>query len=119
MQRMRTFASTRRWLIWLALWAVVCTQWLALAHGVIHASGTADVAKASSANVLKPVLGHDEGSAVCKLFDQLAHGTPPVEAVSLAMSAGVDALAADHDDGSLRRSVSQPYLARAPPFLIA
>ncbi|HET9643491.1 MAG TPA: hypothetical protein VFP68_09080 [Burkholderiaceae bacterium] len=119
MQRMRTLSSTRRWLIWLALWAAVGTQWLALAHGVIHAGGTVAGMQVPSANALNPVLGHDEGSPLCKLFDQLAHGVPPVDVASLAVSPWLDALPADPDHTAVARSVSRSYLARAPPFLIA
>ncbi|MEW6706150.1 MAG: hypothetical protein AB1430_15000 [Pseudomonadota bacterium] len=112
----------QRWLIGLALSALLAAQWLALAHGVVHrgAGGMrSDAVQAAglAQDLLKVVAGHDEKSPACQLFDQLAQTSAPgTSAPELAPAPASKARA-----GAVQPLVPAGprglYQARAPPVL--
>jgi hypothetical protein len=104
-----------RWLAGLAVLALVGTQWLGLAHSVLHAphGGASWVAQSAAAD---SGFGHDKGSPLCQLFDAAAQAdgiAPSVAALPVAAAADLPPAAAP--------CVGQPqgapalYSARAPP----
>jgi len=60
----------RRHLAGVALWAMLAVQAIGLVHGIVHPN--AQLARSSVASASVPGDLHDEGSAQCRLFDQLA-----------------------------------------------
>jgi hypothetical protein len=123
MHRLPSSSPTRRWLIGLALSALLATQWLAAVHGIGHLrlrapAGAARVPAATLVQgVLKFATGHDEDSPFCQWIDQLAHAAPMVSAAA-ALAAPVPV----HDvalprDAAVPASCAATYRARAPPFL--
>lgn len=68
--------------------ALLCMQTVALLHGVWHAPHAAAVLASASgaAEAGEAWLGHTQGSAVCRLIDQLAHADAPApEAVQITL----------------------------------
>ncbi len=124
MHRLPASSPTRRWLIGLALSALLATQWLAAVHGIGHlrlrapANATQLPAGATLAQgVLQFVTGHDEDSPFCQWIDQLAHAAPMVSvAAALAGPAPVHDVALPPAAAVLASSAAT-YRARAPPFL--
>jgi hypothetical protein len=103
---------------------LLAAQWLALVHGIGHrglGSQDRDGLQAPVATLaqglLKAVTGHDEKSAACQLFDQLAQSSPLAAAPALpAVEPMPDALPAA---SASPRPAAPPrhYRARAPPVL--
>jgi hypothetical protein len=111
----------RRWL-GLALLALLASQWLALAHGVVHAHGAslrmaAEAVQGGDAPSTLPLFAaDDEGSALCHLLQSLAHAAPLVAALPvLAAAEAVGAPPQVHDDRWLAPA-NAPYAARGPPL---
>jgi hypothetical protein len=123
MQRLHSSTPTRRWLIGLALSALLATQWLAVLHGLGHLRlrGPAEAqrlpAAALAQGVLKFATGHDEGSPVCQWLDQLANGTPLAFQPATLAEAAPDQAWASPPLAASPAAAAAPYSARAPPFL--
>ena len=133
--------STQRWLLALALAALLGAQGLAWVHAVLHpGAGTVHTHAVSAvdtptADVLKPhdgqahghvhaaswvqglVAGHDDGSSLCQWFDALCVAGAPGDAPALLL----------HDRPDMAQALGRPTLlgsswawqrppARAPPF---
>jgi hypothetical protein len=117
----RIHASTRRWLVGLALSALMAAHWLALVHntighGIAHGADAAAVAAPEAGESLRGLAAaHDDGSVFCQLFDQCLQAShvastsmapadaPPDRFVRVARLAV--------PPGALRTG----YRARAPP----
>lgn len=103
--------SIASWQAWLLAALLLAAQAAGLAHRVAHGSGGVAHAaqKAFSAS-------HDEGSAECRLIDQLTHadalcgGDAPAATVLAASAADPSRPAARLSEGA-----PAAYLARAPP----
>jgi hypothetical protein len=94
--------------------ALVGTQWLGLAHSVLHAPHGASWATQSAA--ADSGFGHDKGSPLCQLFDAVAHAdgiAPSVAALPAAAAADLPP-AAELCDGRPQAAPAL-YSARAPP----
>ena len=112
----------RRWLLSLAMLAFVGTQWLGLAHGVLHgtsgapASALEATTSEGSSWLADLGFGHDKGSPLCQLFDLAASvdgvlGTTPALLLADAQFLHPEGiLPAGHDE-----IASALYSARAPP----
>jgi hypothetical protein len=117
MQRRHPHPSPwRRWLIGLAVLAFVGTQWLGLAHGVLHGTNASSEGAAHAGGLFAAGFGHDKGSPLCQLFDLAAHAdaiasVPP--ALPLPPAQALPALAL-LDEGHAPAAAA-PYSARAPP----
>lgn len=116
----------RRALLYLLLpLALLAAQTLGLWHGVVHphaASGALRAAIASAqaghgpAHQAGASLGHhDDGSALCRLVDHLAHADALLAAPAVVLPAVVHALATTPVLRGLAASTSSPYEARGPP----
>lgn len=128
----RRLSISRRWLVSLALAALLATQWLALLHtasghgfahgGAVAAAELPAAAPADSADTDHAPLGlewaHDDGSAFCKLLDHC------VLAKHVACAAPAPAVAQPDRLVCAARPVAAPgaaparYLARAPPLRV-
>jgi len=122
MHRVTRPSPWRRWLLSLAVLAFVGTQWLGLAHGVLHGTSGAPVAALDATTseaggwLAELGFGHDKGSPLCQLFDLAASadgvlGTTPALLLADAqflLPEGV--LPTGHDE-----TASALYSARAPP----
>ncbi len=120
-----TQAPWQRWLVGLALSALLAAQALALLHGIVHHGGGLPQGAAQAGppqtalvgGLLQAVGSHDDQSVVCQLFDQLAQASPLGWAGPVLPSvapAQADAAAAQ----PLLPAADAPlYLARAPPVL--
>ena len=126
MRRVRPSSTWPRWLIGLALSALVATQWLALVHGIGHGMGRpagprATLASADAAGtgrvLLKLITGHDEGSAFCQLLDQLSHAGPLAQVPPAPAALPPSAAEFAAPVLPALRSPELAYRARAPPFL--
>jgi len=120
-----TQAAWQRWLVGLALSALLAAQALALVHGIVHrgggvSQGAAQAGQPQSAlldGLLQAVGDHDDRSVVCQLFDQLAQASPlgwagPVLPAVAPAQADAAAL-----QPQLPAADAPLYLARAPPVL--
>src|SRR5688572_15680502 len=85
-------ARQRRSLI-VVLACVLLSQWLALAHSIVHAPGSADAAIHASIAAQDESIGHalhdlvashDAGNDACRLLDSLAHDLAPTAQPALA-----------------------------------
>jgi hypothetical protein len=63
----------RRWLIGLALCALVLAQALGLVHSVRHGGALGGAAVLSASDDGTPSFGHEGGGTECRLYDQFAH----------------------------------------------
>jgi hypothetical protein len=105
-----------RWLAGLAVLALVGTQWLGLAHAVLHAPHGGALQLAASQAAHDPAFGHEKGSPLCQLFDLAAQadGVAPSVAV-LPLSAPANLPPADAPRQGCAQAATALYLARAPP----
>jgi hypothetical protein len=110
----------------IALSFVLLSQWLALVHAVVHPLGTAkaglqqrvDVSVTSIAHKVRELAsGHESGSSICQLLDQLCQPAPGIDVPALAVPQAVEQQVAalpplreEHPPWGL-------YRARAPPVL--
>ncbi len=99
------------WQAWLLAVLLLAAQGAGLAHRVAHGLAVSEHAAQQDFHA-----GHDEGSAECRLVDQLTHAdalcagepaTPPAFAAAVAMPVRLA--------GRLAEGASAAYLARAPP----
>lgn len=112
---MNPVAQARRWmrplhaLLLAAL--LLAAQGVGLAHHVAHGQGGPATAHAT------PWLdGHDDGSAGCRLIDQLGHADLAFGALAAPLQATVStAPPARCSHSAQPLSPARPYQARAPP----
>lgn len=97
--------------------ALLAAQWLGLAHTVLHQhpAAHAESAHAPVHGLGALFAGHDDGSADCRLYDQLAHADPLPPALPAldTLPPAPPRLAA----GSTHDAAAEPapYAARGPP----
>lgn len=119
-------ALRSRFLTWLLLAALAGSQWLGLAHGVIHAPGLAGAPEGIHAPAAQgaPVhgwlndlfAGHHRAND-CRLYDQLTgNGPPPLAQIDLP-PAGEPAVPPRWVQRAWLAVVSPLFEARAPPAL--
>lgn len=105
---------------------VLLSQWLALAHSLVHAPGLAwdenheaVVAPGESvADLLHElVAGHDGGTDVCRLLDSHAHDMVPVAHPTGALLHVHPEAALAPTQRDVVRVAWRRYLSRAPPVL--
>ena len=113
-----SFQSLRRhqqpWALVLLLAVLLFTGW-GQVHRVLHSG--APVAVATEAGKHMPGLADEDGSGLCKLLDQLAHGAGPV-LTGLALAQGMPT-AAPVGMPEVRRftGTAHGFEARGPPRL--
>lgn len=107
--------------------ALLSTQWLALLHDLGHGNGRGratpgpvSVAVASpSSDVLRAVVqaasDHIEGTALCRLFQQLAQPAPPPVVVVQALERESFPEPSLASPRGLSAPLVDAYRARAPP----
>lgn len=105
--------------------ALLAAQTLGLWHGVVHphaAGGALEAAVASAQAADGQVthagasLGqHDDGSALCRLVDHLAHADMLVAAPVVALPAAVHGAATAPTPQGVAAATCSPYEARGPP----
>ena len=113
-----SFQSLRRhqqpWALALVLAMLLFTGW-GQVHRVLHSG--AQVAVATEAGKHVPGLVDEDGSGLCKLLDQLAHGAGPV-LTGLALAKGVLAPAPVGTPEARRfTGTAHGFEARGPPRL--
>ena len=104
-----------RWLAGLAVLALVGSQWLGLAHSVLHAphAGASWTTQSAAAD---GAFGHDKGSPLCQLFDAVAHADGMAPSVAaLPAGAAVDLPPAAAPCAGQPQAAPALYSARAPP----
>lgn len=112
----RRFALTR-WQAWLLAALLLAAQAAGLAHRISH-GGHAGAARLAALQAAGPegAASHDEGSAQCRLVDQLTHadalcgGELTAAPARVAQGAGPARI-----EGRLAEGAPAAYLARAPP----
>jgi hypothetical protein len=105
-----------RWLSGLAVLALVGTQWLGLAHSVLHAPHGGFAPWLAQSVAADKVFGHDKGSPLCQLFDAVAQAdgvAPSVAALPPAAAAELPPVAAPC--AGQPQTAPALYSARAPP----
>ena len=115
MNRLSSPRHRQSWALTLALAVLLFTAW-GQVHHVLH-MGTVAVAAVDAGKTTAPGLADEEGSGVCKLLDQLAHGAGPV----LTLPAVVQGLPMQASSGLpvVCPSGARPlgFEARGPPRL--
>jgi hypothetical protein len=119
----RTHASTRRWLIGLALSALMAAHWLALVHNAIG-HGMPRVADAAVVALPAPEAGeslrslaaaHDDGSVFCQLLDQCLQASHVASTATAPADAPPDRFVRAARVATVPGAPRTGYLARAPP----
>lgn len=115
---MRPFTCTARFTrltIALVVMAMLCAQWVGLAHSIAH-GGLQQASPYFSAHVTTPETGGKYATHSCVLFDAAAIGaaldTPPV---SLALLPGLPVLALWLAFASWNAPFLRHFSSRAPP----
>lgn len=110
----------------LAVLALLLAQAIGLAHGIAHPgvrnnSGTAVAAALGGAtNVFSPAHGsHDDGSAQCRLLDQLSHADLLTPAVPPAVAAPPDRPFALMPCAPAQERIAPAARSRGPPSFLA
>jgi hypothetical protein len=119
----RTTATTRRWLIGLALSALMAAQWLALLHSALghgmaraaDAAAVARVAPDADESLRGLAAAHDDGSVVCQLLDQCLQASHAASAPIAPADAVPDRFVPAAHVAALPGAPRTGYLARAPP----
>jgi hypothetical protein len=116
----------RRGLVAFVATLLLLSQWLAVAHSVVHLPGQGPAvvhgrSEASASPLARAlyelVTQHDNGSGTCQLLDQLCHGAPDAPAVALPSVLPADAGVAAPVTSARASARWSEYLARAPPAL--
>jgi hypothetical protein len=114
------------WLLAFALSFVLLSQWLALVHAVVHPLGAAKAGVQEHVNAPAPsiahkvrelVSGHESGSNVCQLLNQLCQPTPSIDVPAAALPQAVEQQVAAVPLLREERPQWGLYRARAPPVL--
>ena len=105
--------------------ALLAAQTLGLWHGVVHphaaggalqaAVAHAQAAHGQPAHAGASLAQHDDGSALCRLVDHLAHADMLVAAPLGVLPAAVHGLATAPTPPGVAASTCTPYEARGPP----
>jgi hypothetical protein len=119
----RTIASTRRWLIGLALSALMAAQWMALLHSALghgmtrgpDAAAAARAAPDTAESLRSLAAAHDDGSVFCQLLDQCLQAGHVASLPIAPADARPDRLAPFARVAALPGAPRTGYLARAPP----
>lgn len=103
-------------------WVLLLGQTLGLAHGVAHSTVPVPVAQAHDDDHPEHrdlFAGHEQGSDVCELLDQIGHA----DALPLATSVSAQPAPSRPVNAAPTRGVTlrwaAAYNARAPPFILA
>ncbi|MCD0418877.1 hypothetical protein LOC51_16835 [Rubrivivax sp. JA1024] len=126
--------ASRLGLTFAVVFALLAAQWLGLAHTVLHGTAPAPSAVQASGHPPSPhpahdaapahehrhglaalFAGHDDGSADCRLYDQLAHAEPLPPALPAldTLPPAPPRLAAGRTHDAAAEAA--PYAARGPP----
>lgn len=120
-----TLRQRRGLVAFMAAWLML-SQWLAVAHSVVHLPGQgpaivherSEVAASPLVRaVYELVSQHDNGSGTCQSLDQLCHGAPDAPAVALPAALPADIGVAAPVSPARASARWSEYLARAPPAL--
>lgn len=110
-------AWPRRALLYLLLpLALLAAQTLGLWHGVLHPHAGGGATQHDRAVAAGTSLAHhDDGSALCRLIDHLAHADVLLAAPIAALVAPAHGSLPVHAPTGLAASTASPYEARGPP----
>jgi len=122
-------ARRSRFLTWLLPAALLAAQWLALAHGVLHAGGVEHAQAGRAAALSQPAAYAGEGwlehlfaghehSSDCRLYDQAAGGDQaPAAALAALPAADAPQVPPHWVQRAWAARLLAPFQARAPPAL--
>jgi hypothetical protein len=104
-----------------ALWAMLAVQAIGLVHGIAHPKAQAALVSAIGSPAPAAAAGdaHDEGSAQCRLLDQLAQAVALVAPPPLAALPAPAAQRAAPAFGVARSAGAWSPPARGPPTSLA
>jgi hypothetical protein len=120
--------SVRRWVLGLAVWAVLAAQMLGLLHRVVHSplavlvphAAVADGhghAHISPADALRKLFGGHGSTADCRVYDQVGHSDALPPLPILALPATVPAFVLQSFAGDFIARWAALFDARGPPVV--